>query len=360
MLPTVGETMTALTSEIEALLSPLPDPAPAREVLVSAGRTHPVGIGGFVGLHHEPRAELYARRLDAQVVVRLRAESLTDLLTAEARTVQDIIAADPGVLRSRGLQRLERVLEGPDRMMGPSNGLDVHVQELRFSVQFEHRPLPESGDHRLDTVPVAVATARIGPETGRRRYASEFPTNPLADFTVPSGGGDPVDWRYDEAAREVRHVSTLGGGTDNPDGDKTGAYLLLRSSVIGPLQDFLLQADMRSDGPGGIGLLFRFVDATNFGFVLFDEPGGWRILGRRTQDSGALFERGARDSSAGFAPGQWLRVALLAQGSRFELTVNESLVLSAEESALSEGGQVGFFCRKNPTARFRKLRVTNL
>jgi len=361
LLPRVSETIAALTAEIEGLLSPPPDPAFAPDVMVSAVRSHPAGVGGFLGMHPDPFAELHARRLDAQVVVRVRAGSIADLFAAEAQTVRDVVGADPALLRSRGLIRLERVLDGPDRTLGPADGFDAPAgRELRFAVAFEHRPVPDAPEGTLDAVPLDVATALLS-RTARRRYVSEFLTDPLADFGVPTGAGTIADWPYDAAAQEIRQTSNLGGGDDAPNGNKTGTYLVLRPPVIGgPVADFVLHADLRSDGPGGIGLVFRFVNPANFGFFLMDEPGGWRIFGRRTDGSRALFETGARDLTAGFAQNEWLRLRLLAQGSRFELAINERTVLSAGESGLTEGGTVGFFCRRNATARFRQLRLTSL
>ena len=330
---------------------------------MSAARSHPAGIGGFVGIHPDPFAELHARHLDAQVVVRVRAASAADLLAVEAQAVLDIIGADPAFLRSRGVLRLDRVLEGPDRTLGPADGLDAPAgRELRFSVAFEHRPLPAAGEGRLDAVPLDVETAMLS-ATARPRYASEFLTDPLADFTALDGAGTgrAGAWSYDAAAQEIRQTGTRGGGANAPNGNKTGTYLVLRLPVIGgPLADFVLHADVRSDGPGGIGLVFRFVDTANFGYFLMDEPGGWRIFGRRSANTGALFATGARDLTAGFPQGEWLRLRLLAQGSRFELAINERPALSGGESALAAGGTVGFFCRRNATARFRQLRLASL
>lgn len=361
MLPTVDETIDALTAEVRALLSAPADPALIPDVTVSAGRSHPVGLGGFVGIHPEPKAELHARRLDAQVVVRVRAESAADLMSAEAQAVRDIIAANPSFLRSRGMLRLERVLDGPDLVWGPPDGLDVHARELRFSVAFEHKPVPETSEGELTTAPIDITTAIIEHDDDRR-YETEFVTDPFTDFAVAPNVGSLADWQHDAAEHEIRHVSDRGGGSDAPNGNKTGAYLLVRApSIGGSLDDFVLHTELRSDGPGGIGLVFRFVDASNFGFFLMDEPGRWRIFGRRRAGSGALFELGASDTTEGFPQGEWLRLRLLAQGNRFELAINETTVMRAEESsALTAAGQVGLFARKNATARFRHLRASSL
>lgn len=363
MLPSVADTISALSGEIVGLLTPSPDPALAPQVVVIAARSHPAGIGGFVGLHPDPTAELHARRLDAQVVIRLRAASPADLFAEEARVASDLVRADPAYLRSRGVLRLQRVLDGPDRSLDATDGIGVAAgRELRFSVSFEHMPVPVASEGTLDALPIDVETATFSGRT-RRRYASEFRTDPMADFTVFDGAGvgGAGAWSYDAAAQEIRQTSSRSGGSNAVNGDKSGTYLVLRPPAIGgPELDFALHADLRSDGPGGIGLVFRFADTANFGFFLMDEPGAYRIFGRRTGGTGALFESGGRDETVGFAQNEWLRLRLLAQGERFELAINERPVLSGVEPALAAAGSVGFFCRRNATARFRQLRLLSL
>ena len=363
MLGTVTEAMDALTSAISGLLTPPANPALAADVEVSASRAHLSGIGGFVGLNAAPRAELHSRLLEAQVLVRVRAASLSELLAAEAQAVRDIIGADPLLLRSQGVLRLERLVDREDRQLSAADGLGaVAGRELRFAVRFEHRPVPLVAEGVLQSVPGDVTMAMLPPAV-RRRYASEFLTDPMADFTVVdgSGAGTPGAWSWDAATQEIRQTGTRGGGTDGINGDKTGTYLLLRSPVAGgPVGNFVLNAEIRSDGDGGIGLVFRFVDSANFGFVLLEQPQGIRHFGRRTADIGALFAQGGQTDDAGFTPGEFLRLRLLVQEDRFELAINEIASLAGRDPVLATPGMVGFFCRTNPTARFRHLRLTSL
>lgn len=363
MLPSVADTISALSGEIVGLLSPGPDPALAPEVVVTAARSHPAGIGGYVGLHADPAAELHARRLDAQVVIRVRAASFADLLVAEARVARELIGADPALLRSRGVLRLQRIVDGADRSLVAADGIGVAAgRELRFSVAFEHMPIPVASEGALDAIPIDLETASFSGRT-RRRYASEFRTDPLSDFMVQDGAGvgGAGAWSYDAAAQELRQTSSRSGGSNAVNGDKSGTYLVLRPPIMGgPVRDFALHADVRSDGPGGIGFVFRFVDTGSFGFFLMDEPGGYRILGQRSGGSGALLASGGRDETIGFPQNEWLRLRLLAQGDRFDLAINERPVLSGIEPRLDAAGSVGFFCRRNGAARFRQLRLLSL
>lgn len=363
MLGTVSEAMAALTGAISGLLTPAADPALAPDVVVTASRTHLSGIGGFIGLHGDPHAERHARLLDAQVVVRIRAASPVDLLAAEAAATRELIGGDPAVLRSQGVLRLERLVDRDDRSLTQADGLGAPVgRELRFAVRFEHRPIPVVAEGVLGEVPQDVTTV-MSPSGAQHRFSSEFLSDPMNDFTAVTGAGSGTAgaWSWDPATQEIRQSGTRGGGENGISGNKTGAYLLLRPTAAGgAVSDFVINAEMRSDGVGGIGLVFRFVNATNFGFLLLEQPPGIRIFGRRTANSGALFADGGQSSTTGFTQGQFLRLRLLAQGDRFELSINETPALAGREPGLTTPGMVGFFCRRNATARFRHLSLTSL
>lgn len=111
----------------------------------------------------------------------------------------------------------------------------------------------------MNTVPVAVTTARIGPETGRRRYALEFPTNPLADsvtFGVGVGGGPP-------GAVKVLHLVVR-------DADAAAAFVDAAGVEHSGLQHF-------SDGQPATGAHPERRDYQRF--IFFEDPdgNGWAI-----------------------------------------------------------------------------------
>jgi hypothetical protein len=358
-------TIDALSSAISAVLAPSADPDFSPQVSVLPAQTNLAGIGGFIGYSTAPRAERVARQLEGEVVVRVFAESAADLLDAEARVSRTLMAASPDLLRRQGILRLRRLLDPPGRRLEAADGIAAPFgQELRFAVKFEHAPVPVESEGAIASVPQDIIVA--GPAgRGRLRYSSEFLSDPLADFTSISGGtSGSATWTYDEAGRELRQAGERQGGEDGASGNKTGAYLVLQDSVAGgALADFVLHADVRSDGPGGIGLVFRFRDPGNFGFFLMEEPGGppgRRLLGRRRNGTGALLAEGGQDLSQGFPANSWLRLRLLAEGDRFELAVNEVVALTGSDPGLREPGSVGLFCRGDPNARFRHFRLTSL
>lgn len=364
MLATLGSALDALTGEIAALLTPPAEPALAPAVSVLPTRAGLAGLGGFVGLHEEPRAELHARRIEAEVVVRVRAADEAGLRAAEAQAARDIIAADPGLLRRRGILRLARVTEAAAPALPGGEGAPL-ARELRFSVRFEHRPLPLAPEGVLGAVPQDVMLSDAPLRAARLRYATEMLADPLGDFEAidAAGAGTAGAWAHDAAAGEVTQAGTRRGGADGLSPDKSGTWLVLRSAAAGgDVGDLLLQAELRSDGPGGIGLVFRFATPASFAFVLLEQPAAIRIIGRRAGGVGAFLAEGGQDATQGFPVGEWLRLRLLVEGGRVELAMNERVVLAGADPALATTppGRVGFFCRNNGTARFRHLRLSSL
>jgi hypothetical protein len=321
------------------------------------------GVGGFIGINDVPKAELHSRILDAQIVLRVRAATPADLLTAETRVTRDLIGADPTVLRSQGILRLSRLTDRDDIHLTAADGLGAPVgRELRFAVRFEYRPIPAVAEDVLGAVSQDLTTAMLA-SPARLLYASEFLTDPMADFTAVagSGGGTAGAWSWDAGAQEILQTGTRFAGANGLSANKAGTYLVLNQAVTGgAIRDFVLNADIRSDGPGGIGLVFRYVNAVNFGYVLLEQPPAVRIIGYRAANVGSFLAQGGQSSGAGFTVGQFLRLRLLAQDDRFDLSINGVPVLSGRDPGLSAPGMVGFFCRRNATARFRRLSLRSL
>lgn len=358
----LSEAVAALQGEIAALLADGGDPALQPEVTVNAVKSHLSGIGGFVGLSSDPAGEIRARRLDARVVVRVKAGSLAALAAVEAEATTAIVGADPVLLRGRGIQRITREIEGTDPVLAASDGLSAPAgKDLRFNVLYEHVRPPDAPSGVLETLPQDAFVAGVS-WTTRELYSSEFAEDPLADFNVvddPDATGGPSAWSYDAAEQEVRQTSATTGGSNNVNASKIGTYLVLRQAVLGAdVADFVLYAQLRSDVSGGIGLVFRFVDVENFGFFLMNRPSPYRLLGRQAAGTPALL--GGADQSGGYVPGQWHRLRLLAQRDRFEVALDERVVIRARDQSLAAPGSIGFMCRNNATARFRQLRLLAL
>jgi len=360
----LSEAVAALQGEIAGLLADPGVPALAPEVTVLALSSHLSGIGGLVGRNEEPSGEILARRVEARVTVRVKANTLADLAIVEAAATTAIVGADPVLLRSRGVRQIVREVEGTDVVLAASDGLSAPAgKDLRFNVLYEHVRLPTAPSGLIEALPQDVTTADLSRAT-RTLYDLQLDEDPLADFDIvddPDATDGPSAWSYAAAEQELRQSSSITGGSNNVNASKIGTYLVLRPAVLGQaVADFVLHAQVRSDASGGIGLVFRFADVETFGFFVMNRPAPYRLLGRQAAGVAALLGSDGADTTAGYEPGQWHRLRLLAQGERFELAVDERVVLEARDRSLEAAGSVGFMCRNNASARFRQLRLLAL
>lgn len=362
MLVPLGQAVDALSAEISGLLS-FAGPAPLPQVLILSNTPRLAGIGGFVGMNEDPQAEVYARRLDAEIAVRVFGNDPPALVNAEEQAINDLLRADPVQLRQAGIFRLKRLTDRETPVLHPSDGISAAFgRDLIFSVYFEHKPLPTASQGVLGAVPADITQVELS-NRGGLVYESEFDTDPLSDFLAldrSDGTGTAGNWAYDSGAREITQTGSTSGGSNGIAANKVGTYLILDPSAGGAVSNFVVNAEMRCGATGGIGFVFRFADIDNFGFVVLESPANVRVLGKRIAGSGSLLASGGQDPSQGFSPDTWFRLRLLADGDRFELAVDEQIVLSGRDPALTGSGSVGFFCRRADTARFRHFRLSSL
>ncbi len=295
--------------------------------------------------------------------MRVFAGDVAELAVAEAQAARDIVAADPGLLRRRGILTVTRLTDLPSVTLGAADGL-AHPfgRDLRFRVRYEHLPIPAAGEGVIGAVPADLSTATFSGR-GRLIYVSDFTEDPLGDFTPldsPPGTGTAGAWTYDAAADEVVQTGTRASGGNGLAGTKTGSYLILNPGAGGEVLNFVAHAEMRNGASGGIGLVFRFRDIANFGFVQLERPADVRVMGTRVADTGNLLASGGQDATSSYPQDEWIRLRLLADADRFELAINEVTVLAGRDPGLTEPGSVGLFCRRAGGARLRNFRLSSL
>ncbi|MDW4498758.1 family 16 glycoside hydrolase [Sulfitobacter sp. D35] len=363
MLAPLGQAIDALESVLSGFLTSTPGPAPDPDVVVLTNTPRLAGIGGFVGLNASPRAELHARRLDAEIAVRVFGNNRSNLADAESQAARDLLAADPVLLRQAGVFRLRRIADRDTPVLRAADGIGASFgRDLLFAVSFEHRPLPTQAEGQLGEVPADITTAALT-RSGGLIYSSEFEDDPLGDFNAldrDGGSGTNGNWTYDAGAQEVIQTGTTSGGNNGIAANKTGTYLVLDPSSGGAVENFIVTAEMQCGATGTIGFVFRFTDIENFGFAVLESPADIRLMGKRIAGSGALLESGGQDDTQGFPPDTWFRLRLLVDADRFEMALNETTVLTGRDSELTGSGTVGFFCRRADTARFRHFRLSSL
>jgi hypothetical protein len=357
------EAVAALDTTLRGLLPAAADPALAPELFVNPLRSHFAGVGGVVGIRSTaPAGEVTALQLTAEAVVRVKASSAAQLSAAEASITLALLGADPVSLRSSGVFRIRRTGETGDLPAGAPP--DIAQRDVRFEVLYEFSKLPDVAGGIISTVPVdlVLRTAAGSAVTPLLRVDCEQDPLALLEAVDDDGLNEPGQWQYDPAQRELRQTSSAGGGSNNFNASKRGTYLLVRSSGTPPApSNFVLRASLRSDGGGGIGLVFRFQDLDNFYFALLHDNGNpaapfrYRILGRKLAGAFSFLEAGGADGASGCPPGTWFSLRLAAQGEQFAVAIDGVEVLSGRDPGIALPGRVGFMCRSAAHARFRFL-----
>ena len=130
-----------LAGFVAALNSLVPAGNGGRETAVrlSALRFLPLGLGDFVGHHHDPEGEVVGRRLEAEVKVTVRATDMVGLDNATGELTGALVTAPRATLREKGFLALTLEKTGP--RIPPKDGGKAE-QEVELKARFEHLRKP--------------------------------------------------------------------------------------------------------------------------------------------------------------------------------------------------------------------------
>ncbi len=358
----VADAVQALRLAVAGMLPPPASPELTPDVQVNPVKSHPSGIGGYVGLHPVPRGEIHARRLQAQVVIRVKADSVGGLGVAESAVANALLTADQTNLRGQGIFRIVRDTGFGPVYLGPESGLTVAAgKDMRFDVDFEYRKLPDAPAGLIDSLPIDLLLhATDNPP--RLLYGADFSADPLAAFSAiddaPVNNG-PGSWTYNAGPGQVEQTSLVSGGSNAFNPSKRGTYLVLRDTMVPQLpRDWVLFAEMGAEA-GGLGLVFNFRDLENYHFFIMSQPTPYRLLGRKAGGTLSFLDAGGQDDGNSYGPGDH-HLRLIQQNGELQLAIDNAPVLTAREHVPPPPGSVGFLCRNCATARFRSLRWVGL
>jgi hypothetical protein len=358
MDPLATEALDDLTAAITALLPPAVPPAPAPLLEILPLRIGGTGLGGLVGMSREPLGEIFGRRVEASARIRVRAATADALPEAVRVVALAFLAADRATLRGRGILRLDLDDSGPPAGAGEAQ------RELRFKVLYEFLKRPVDGGETIARIPVEIELARGVPP--RPVFAAElgpasFPQLEAVDDPLATLRG-PSDWHADPEPR-IAQTSGISSASVAENPNKPGTYLVLRTAPGRPaVADFRLLATLRSGGPGGIGLVFRWQDVDNFYFFLMntDDERNYRLLGRKVGGVFQPLDIPALDRARGFEPGRLYDLRLAAEGPSFTVELDGERILEGRDTALPAAGRVGLFSRNNRQSFFYRIDLVQL
>ncbi len=363
MDPITQEAISGLTSAVTALLPPGGDPGMSPRLRVIPRRVTPTGLGGFVGHHATPTGEIHGRRLAARLFVSARAAEFDGAETAAEAVAGALLGASQAELRGSGILRLSLADRGAAGVRGEGES-QISERELEFDVLYEYLRLPSEAEGVIESVPLHLEMGSTA-EGGQLLFRSDFSEDPLDRFEVVddvgAGEGGPSEWSHDAAEALVQQTSSIRGGVDGVGAEKPGTYLILRSAGDLPaVRDFMLGAELRSEGQDEIGLVFRYLSPDDFYLLQLSARASYRMLSKKVGGVFAPLDDPALDLTGGYEPGAVHTVRLTAQGEEFRVLVDGLRVLEGRDSSLTEPGRVGFYCRANSQASFHHIELIAL
>ncbi len=363
MDPIASEAVATLTTAVTSLLPPPVDPSVPHAVLVTPLRIATTGLGGFVGLNPDPQGEIFGRRIRARVDVNVGALTATGLDSALAHVTSAVMTTGREELSQLGILKLGVLELGPqpDASAAPPAAARRAVS---FNVLYEFLKLPVQAGGVIQTIPLDIDST-LAVNDPRVLLRGPFLPPSLDLFEVfddnAATTASPSAWSFDTADAAIIQTADITGGANAPTPDKPGTYCVLRTTPVRPpLRDFTMAAEVLTTSPGGIGMVFRFVDVNNFYFALLDSRNGFRMLGKKVAGVFGALQSGGLDAAAGFSAGTLVRVRLVAQGDEFRLLIDGRGVLDGRDDELAAGGRVGFLTRHCTGARFFDLMLVRL
>ena len=150
------EALAGLNAAVDSLLEDAAAPTVRLRPLVTAARVAPTGLGGFVGANEVPAGEIFGRRLEAKVLVRVSANDADALDVAVVSVTGACLGTNRGALLEKGILRVVLGDVGPQ--VGGEEGANVE-RVLTFTVLYEFLKRPEESEDVILEVPINLDTS---------------------------------------------------------------------------------------------------------------------------------------------------------------------------------------------------------
>ncbi len=354
------EALAGLKSSLASLIPPAAEPEYTSVLSIIPGRVHPTGVGGFVGLSTDPIGEIFGRRIEAAVSITIKAGAAEELGVMVDTVTHSLMAAGRTVLAQNGILSLTLEGVGPLKVSGSGNN-QITERDLSAQVLYEFLKLPEQASGLIHEVPIEQDLVPGG--DAKFLINTGFDVESLNLFDIVDdpkvSQSAPSNWIFNDAEQRIEQLSAIRGGGFVPTRLKAGTYLVLKTASNAPVvQDFILQVRLSSADIDGIGVVFRWQNVDNFYYFLMSSRRKYRMMGRKVQNKFDFLETAALDDSTGYDINTEYELKIHVQGSDFTAFLNNDLVLSGTDTALTEAGRVGFMCHGNEGACFHSMKLT--
>ncbi len=176
---------------------------------------------------------------------------------------------------------------------------------------------------------------------------ANYEINDLGDVSAPS------NWKiFENMLYQTSNIyGPTSSGTQFP--YERGTHLILKGVYD---EDWELVTDFKAEDNDGLGLVFGYQDRENFYWVEWDRQtaklGFCKSVGQR--DNGTVI---AQVTNFPYLEGVWYNLKIKKQASRYQIYVNDQLILKAQDSTFNTG-RVGLLSRGMSGIRYDNFAIT--
>lgn len=127
----------------------LPDAAPASTVTLESVSISPTGLGGFLGMHDDPRDEVFGRRVRASVRVTVNGANPGELNDRIDELTDTMLSTGRDTPETAGIQRLALT------RLGDADAAATR-RDAFFDILYEYHRLPTEAGGIIETIPLEL------------------------------------------------------------------------------------------------------------------------------------------------------------------------------------------------------------
>lgn len=349
------QALNALDAEISSLLPAIVPAGLTRQVRVFPLSVAPTGIGGYIGPQANPPADIYARRVQANVHVAVQGGQEQNATAHIDLVTRNLVTQSRQDLRQKGIFWVKPGI------------IDARTAQFELLYEYAHHPAESEGI--IDTLDLALE-ANITPYRAKFIWdmsatALVGQPDPLAEFLIAddpdlNAGSPTSQWIFNAAeARIEQNAAVRGGPLTTAQPKKAGAQLLWRPQQAPlALEKCIFACEFSSTSNDGIGVVFHRVDEDNFFYFLASERHRYHLFGRKR--AGVYSVVGSINNAVGFSLGARHTLKIFSFDGKLSAVMDEQQTLAADTGEVLPAGEIGFLTHGNNRARFYRARVIEL
>ncbi|WP_129775621.1 outer membrane protein assembly factor BamB family protein [Peristeroidobacter soli] len=185
--------------------------------------------------------------------------------------------------------------------------------------------------------------------------SNDFTNRSLGGFTIVTdagtSGGPPVWSASTQAAVQTSQI--FGGATTPATIPRLGTYMYWTNGTS--WTNYTVEADLRASDPDTLGLMFRYLDNTNYYRFSMDRTLSQRRLVKRVAGTFTVL----KEDSVAFNLNQTYRLSISAYNGTITVMIDGQVFYTGTDTGVASGS-VAFYCWRNGGATFDNIVVRSL